>query len=99
MSTLAPAHKAAALAQLNDIAPDTFDEGEFGPWTFTDLTREGDEWTLSFDNGEADSVTFTHTGDCIVDGAMSQDWFEQINAAILEWESQNGDGDGGGDDE
>lgn len=86
---LSDAHKQAALAHLNDICPDTFDEGEFGPWTFTDLSREGDEWTLDFDNAEgSDAVKFTFAGDCVDDdGITSQDWFEQINAAILEWES------------
>lgn len=86
---LTDAHKQVALAHLNDISPDTFDEGEFGPWTFTGLHREGDEWTLDFDNAEGgDSVTFTFAGDCVdADGTASQDWFEQINAAILEWEN------------
>ena len=51
-------HKKAALAHLNEICPDTFDEGEFGPWEFTDLSRDGDEWTLSFSNSEGADVVF-----------------------------------------
>lgn len=86
---LSDAHKQAALAHLNDICPDTFDEGEFGPWTFTDLRRAGDQWTLDFDNAEgSDSVTFPFAGDCVdADGSVVDDWFEQINAAIIEWET------------
>lgn len=96
---LSDAHKQAALAHLNDSCPDTFDEGDFGPWTFTGLGREGDAWTLEFDNAEgSDEVTFTFAGDCIDDGGgLVQDWFEQINAAIIEWEN-GASGFGGFDD-
>lgn len=87
---LSDAHKQAALEHLNEIGPDTFDEGEFGPWKFTDLAREGDQWSLAFENSEgADGITFTFAGDCI-DGSDSvvDEWFEQINSGILEWEQQ-----------
>lgn len=96
---LSDAHKQAALAHLNDICPDTFDEGDFGPWTFTGLRREGDAWTLDFDNAEgSDAVTFTFAGDCVdEDGGVVQDWFEQINAAIIDWEN-GASGFGGFDD-
>lgn len=89
---LSDAHKKAALAHLDDIAPDTFDEGEFGPWTFTGLDREGDEWTLDFDNSEgSDSVTFTFSGDCLDDsGGVVKEWFEEINTALLAWEQDAG---------
>lgn len=81
-------HKKAALSHLNEICPDTFDEGEFGPWTFGDITREGDTWTLAFSNSEGvDSVSFTFAGDCVTEsGSVVDDWFEQINSAIIEWE-------------
>lgn len=86
---LSEEHKKIALAHLNDICPDTFDEGEFGPWSFTDLSRDGDNWSLSFDNSEGeDCVAFKWAADCVDEhGGVVQDWFEQINAAILEWES------------
>jgi hypothetical protein len=93
---LSDAHKQAALAHLNEIAPDTFDEGEFGPWTFTGLRREDDTWVLEFDNAEgADGVRFKYAGDCVDEaGSVADDWFEQINQAILEWESEvSGHGD------
>lgn len=94
MTTLSEAHKSAALRHLNQICPDTFDEGEFGPWSFIDLERQGEKWTLSFKNGQTDSddVTFAYAGDCLgPDGTVSQDWFERINEAILEWEQDAGD--------
>lgn len=96
---LISAHKTAALAHLNDICPDTFDEGTFGPWTFTDLTRAGSAWTLSFDNSTgSDAVAFTFDGDCIdANGGVVSDWFEEINKAILDWEGEHGD-DAYGDD-
>jgi hypothetical protein len=83
-------HKQAALAHLNEIAPDTFDEGEFGPWTFTGLSREGDTWTLEFDNAEGgDAIGFVFAGNCVEDsGGIVDEWFEQINGAILEWEAE-----------
>jgi len=90
---LSEAHKTAALLHLNEIGPDTFDEGEFGPWTFTNLSRDGDSWTLSFGNSEgSDSVTFSYAGDCVDDydesSRVISDWFEQINSTILEWEQR-----------
>jgi hypothetical protein len=86
---LTEGHKTAALLHLNEICPDTFDEGEFGPWTFTDLTREGDNWTLSFDNSEgSDAVTFRFVGDCVDESSVVVDeWFEQVNSTILDWEA------------
>ncbi len=85
---LSDEHKKAALSHLNEICPDTFNEGEFGPWTFTDLAREGEEWTLQFNNSEgADLVNFGFSGNCIDDsGGVVDEWFEKINAAIIEWE-------------
>ncbi|MBX3216786.1 MAG: hypothetical protein KF850_32425 [Labilithrix sp.] len=82
--------KKQALSHLNEICPDTFDEGEFGPWKFTDLARDGARWTLAFENRDgADRVSFEFAGDCVDDGGIVvTDWFEQINARILEWESE-----------
>lgn len=85
---LSDEHKKAALDHLNEICPDTFDEGEFGPWQFTGLSRNGETWTLSFSNSEGgDSVEFTFAGDCVDgSGGVVSDWFEQINTAIIDWE-------------
>jgi hypothetical protein len=86
--------KKVALEHLNEICPDTFDEGEFGPWKFTALERDGASWTLSFNNvnGEG-SVMFDFDGDCLdAKGIVVSDWFEQINAAILVYEAGD-DGD------
>ncbi len=98
MTSLEPADKSLALAHLNDICPDTFDEGDFGPWKFTDLTREGDQWTLTFNNGEAsgDDVEFTFAGSCRDGGEVDQNWFQQVNAAILVWERKMS---GGGEED
>ncbi|MEX1365212.1 MAG: hypothetical protein AB1Z98_18945 [Nannocystaceae bacterium] len=87
---LSDAHKQAALEHLNEICPDTFDEGEFGPWKFTGLSRKGDEWSLAFENSEGDDgITFTFAGDCVDgSGSVVDEWFEQINSGILEWEQE-----------
>lgn len=81
------AHELAALEHLNAICPNTFDRGEFGPWKFVDLSRDGDLWKLSFKNRETDSdyVALTYAGDGVgSDGVVNQDWFEQTHEAVLE---------------
>jgi len=82
-------HVQIILAHLNDISPDTFDEGSFGPWNFTGLKRDNDQWTLEFSYAEGDDcVGFTYAGDCVdAEGGVSDEWFDQVNDAILEWES------------
>jgi hypothetical protein len=86
---LSDSHRQASLAHLNEIAPDTFDEGSFGPWSFTNLRREGAEWTLSFTNADgASRVGFTYEGDCVnASGAIVDEWFEKLNDAIFQWEA------------
>jgi hypothetical protein len=66
--------------------PDTFDEGSFGPWEFTALSRNGDEWKLSFTNSIGADSTFEFAGDCVegAHNAVVSDWFECINSAILD---------------
>ena len=89
MATLTDDDREAALAHLNEICPDTFDEGEFAPWTFTGLQRIEDLWTLSFDNANgSDQVEFTYTGGCVDDGIVTNDGFEAVNTAIQAWESE-----------
>ena len=88
------AHAAAALAHLNEICPDTFDEGSFGPWTFTSLTREGNTWRLAFSNSTGDdAVRFTFAEPCVEGphNSINSNWFEAVNSAILDWEGQQGD--------
>lgn len=104
MSTVTPEHKQIVLAHLNDIAPDTFNEGSFHRWRFWGLKREADQWRVNFSNSshegdEGDGVSFEHAGDCVdADGGIHAEWFEALNAAILRWEGAQGDG-GYGDDE
>lgn len=102
MSSLSPAHTQTVLAHLNEIAPDTFDEGSFGRWTFTSLRRDADTWALAFTNTGAvdgDLTTFHFAGDCVdADGRVSDAWFEAVNTAVLDWESEMSDGGDGGDD-
>lgn len=100
MAILTDEHREIGLAHLNEICPDTFDEGEFGPWTFTSLGRKDDAWTLEFDNSAgSDLVEFTYAGGVVDDGGgVSHDWFEQVSAAIQTWES-TARGDDMGDDD
>ncbi len=85
---LTPEHQKRALDHLNEICPDTFDEGENGPWKFTSLSREGSTWTLAFQNAAgSDSVRFEFDGDCVDETGIVADWFERINARIAEWEA------------
>lgn len=88
-SDLASTHAKQALEHLNEICPDTFDEGEFGPWTFHQLSRQGSRWALSFDNSKGqDCVLFTFEGDCVdEDGVVNDEWFEQASDAISDWEN------------
>ena len=40
----------------------------------------------------SDAVSFTFDGDCVEEnGGVSNDWFEEINKAILDWEGNNRD--------
>ena len=96
MAALSPEHKALALAHLNDIAPDTFDEGQFGQWKFSTLQREDDRWNLAFSNtgsSDGDVVSFAFAGDAIdARGSVNPAWFEALSAAVLDWESGMGEG-------
>lgn len=88
---LSDTHKEVVLTHLNDICPDTFDEGEFGPWTFTGLTRDGSTWTVSFENALGDeSAGFDYDGDCVDErGVVDPDFFEQLSGSISAWEDTN----------
>ena len=85
-------HKKRALDHLNEICPDTFNEGAFGPWTFTDLARTGATWTLSFSNASGrDRVQFECDASCVdEDESIPSRWFDALNARIIEWESARG---------
>lgn len=80
--------RVAVLEQLNDICPDTFDEGPFAPWKFTALTRNDDRWTLSFENSEGrSSASFTFQGDAVdANGIVAKRWFTRARKALNEWE-------------
>lgn len=84
---LDPVHKTKAIAELHEIGPDTFDEGPFGGWTFTDLTRTGDDWALAFSNeaGEG-TLQFTYAGDCVdASGNVQSGWLDAVQEHILNW--------------
>ena len=90
---LTESDKNDALAHLNEICADTFNEGEFGPWKFKKLSLKGKEWTLTFTNYEGgDAVSFEFDGECIDDdGQVDSDWFDAVNTAIIEWEAEMSD--------
>ncbi len=100
MSTLSPEHTKIVLAHLNSIAPDTFNEGDFSRWSFTSVRRKGAEWSVGFTNtgaADGDGVSFSFDGECVDEhGSVRSEWFEVLNTAVLEWESEmRGDGDWG----
>ena len=78
------------LKFLNQIAPDTFNEGEFGNWTFTSLARKGDEWRIGFRNraaADGDVLTFELAGEAFDPaGNLRQEWLDALNNAIFGWE-------------
>lgn len=101
MSTLSPEHTSIVLAHLNSIAPDTFNEGEFSRWKFTSVSRKGAEWYVAFTNtgaADGDGVSFAFDGECVdAHGSVRSEWFDALNSAVLEWESEMvGGGDWGG---
>ena len=74
---------------LNDVAPDTFNEGRYASWEFTKVTRKGDIWTLTFEaDGIPGKLTFPMKGECVdEEGLMSEVWFDQaLVPAIAAWE-------------
>lgn len=84
------AQKKIILKNLNDNCVDTFNKGEFGPWKFTDVDCDGDNWVVYFDNNEgSDSVSFIFEGDCIdKTQRLNSDWLDTLVAAISEWEAE-----------
>jgi len=85
MNELDPKDVKKALSELNFIAPDTVDEGEFGPWKFTKLTKSGNTYTLSFTNSEGkDKFVFDFEEPLIVDGGVNQNWVQLIMDISIE---------------
>jgi hypothetical protein len=81
---------AAIVDALNDVAPDTFDEGDHGPWTFSKLASKAGRWTLVFEaGGQPGSVSFPFDGHCLdEDGTMATDWYESgAVPALHAWET------------
>lgn len=80
----------ALCKHINQIAPDTFDEGEFGPWNFLKVTREGTSWRIKFDNAEGiDEVTFQQESPgLLANGNIDEPWMESLNHAVSIWEAK-----------
>ncbi len=90
--------KKAILDFLNEIAPDTYDEGEYSKWEFTDVSQKGDTYTVYFENEhyeangyrESSSVTFATSAPPVdenEDPLVNLEWIEVLDKAILEWEN------------
>jgi len=85
MNELDPKDAKMALSELNEIAPDTVDEGDYGPWNFTKLTKKGNTYTLSFTNSEGkDKFVFDFEEPLIVDGRVNQKWVQLIMHISIE---------------
>jgi hypothetical protein len=78
------------LDEVNEVSPDTFDEGPLGPWKFTDVARSGSTWTLSFVNREGKgAISFEYDGAAFdEDGLVSEGWSEQLNDAVATYEEE-----------
>jgi hypothetical protein len=75
------------LDDLNEVAPDTVDEGEFGPWTFEAIEKTKTHWLVGFENSEgSDIVAFKSKHPLANDDLRSQEWTEDLMDAIREWE-------------
>ncbi len=83
--TLDPKHVKHVLYDLNDVAPDTLDEGAYSRWRFTALERTGNTWTLKYTNSghpDGDFVRFDHAGPCVIDGRTSRKWEDAVFEAL-----------------
>ncbi|MBN1499089.1 MAG: hypothetical protein JW982_02960 [Spirochaetes bacterium] len=89
---LSDREKKTVLDGLNEICPDTFNEGSHGEWEFTDIVQDGKKWIVHFNNDSGtDYVSFNYDGSCVSKNDMSQDWFESLSAAVSDWEMEQMD--------
>ncbi|MBK7882628.1 MAG: hypothetical protein IPJ81_01415 [Chitinophagaceae bacterium] len=91
--------KKEILRFLNDVAPDTYNEGEYGNWEFKDVTKDGNEYTIDFENehyeaeGERNSDSITFTTDLAplnADGGVNLDWLDILNKTLQDEENPSG---------
>lgn len=78
--------KQLALNFLNEVAPDTFNEGEFYNWTFTDLRFEDDFYILTFSNSAVTDYILEFKSEFPVitpEDGINMDWMKDLNAAIF----------------
>ena len=73
------------LDYLNELAPDTLDEGEYPGWRFTKLERKstdrGTVWKLYYTNSrtpKVQCVAFRHQGPCLVQDNVSTKWVATV---------------------
>lgn len=90
--------KTTILSFLNDIAPDTFSEGDFANWTFRSMSRDGDSWRIGFRNTGAedgDVLSFTFAGEALdTTGSVRREWLDTLQQAVFRWEGEmRGEGD------
>jgi hypothetical protein len=84
---LDPEHVRMVLDDLNEIAPDTVDEGKFGPWTFDAIEKTKTHWLVGFENSTgSDIVAFKSKHPLANDNKSSQKWTDDLMDAIREWE-------------
>jgi hypothetical protein len=90
---LDPEHVKTVLEDLNESAPDTFDEGRFGSWTFDAIEKTAKHWLVAFENAHGSDYVAFSTRHALVDddGTSSQDWINSLIEAIGEWEKDQPD--------
>jgi hypothetical protein len=93
--------KQTILAHFNAVSPETFDQGDFGPWSFSDLKLVGDKYVLSFSNAAGqDSIRFGFAGSPLGAGGVSAAFSSAVTNAIEQWEAvERGDDDEDEDEE
>ncbi len=93
--TLSAEHRQTLLSHLNDIAPDTFNEGDYGNWDFRTIQLEGSTWMVAFRNSGTDGsevLQFSFEGDAVdAEGRVQDAWMDALNEAIFAWERAAGD--------
>jgi hypothetical protein len=91
---LSAEHRKILLDHLNEIAPDTFNEGEFSGWQFRTIdVVDGSTWMVAFRNSGTEGsevLQFSFEGDALDgDGGVRDAWTDALNKAIFAWEARN----------
>ncbi|MCU0655337.1 MAG: hypothetical protein MUF64_08635 [Polyangiaceae bacterium] len=90
---LTRAERKVVLEHLNEIAPDTFDEGELGPWSFEDISVVNGEFRVAASNRDGETALwFKHPGPVLGGpGRVNPSWFDAFSRCMLATEQESDD--------